>query len=85
MKKILLILLVVLISCESKYSHKETYENAIVSYMEVREPGARMAGWCNVYIHTEKETIYIDVGYENKDKFNVGDTIPLMLVLVENN
>lgn len=84
MKKILFILSVLLISCESKYSYKELHKNAIVSYMEVREPGAKTRGWCYVYIHTKKETIYIDVGYENREKFNVGDTIPLMLVLIEN-
>lgn len=85
MKRILLILLVLLISCESEYSYKGLHENAVVSYVDIEIPVPSMPGRCIVYIHTEKETIRIDVGYENKDKFKVGDTIPLMLVLVENN
>jgi hypothetical protein len=84
MKKLLLILSVLLISCESKYSYKDSHENAIISYIEIRKPDGKSGEYCNVYIHTEKETIRINVGYENKDKFKVGDAIPLMLVLIEN-
>jgi hypothetical protein len=72
-----------LTSCGKEYEFKNFHENATITAVDTQEPGGRTSGYHVIYISTPKETISVNVGYINKNKFQIGDTIKSLLVLVE--
>jgi hypothetical protein len=84
MKKLLFICLIVIFTaCGKEYQFKNLHEDVTITAVDTQEPGGRTSGYHVIYISTPKETISVNVGYINKNKFQIGDTIKSLLVLVE--
>jgi hypothetical protein len=83
MKKILLICSVLLFGCNNNYRIIDT--NVIKGIVSAKEEGytGRAPRLPKVYIQTPKQTVVIQVPFDNENDYKVGDTAIVIIQRVE--
>lgn len=80
MKKLLFVISIYLFSGCSDYQIVDTtIFKGVVSDKDVIKPAYRMSGYCTLYIQDSKQTKKVNIPYENRDEYNIGDTAIIVI------